>query len=269
MNLRWIPPFLTASAATLLYGALVEANRLVSRKLIIPLPDWPKSLDGYQIGIFADLHLRTTQEKRLTQGSINWLKEQDPDIVLILGDFVSFWQPPSQKKIIDALQGIQHFSGRTLAINGNHDHFNGDPKILLQPILEDFGINLLQNQRHVQDGIQWIGVDSGNEGKSDPYKPLLEVDHSGPVVTLWHEPDLVDHLPPSVDLMLSGHSHGGQFVTPWGKPFMTSRNGTKYLRGYYPHANVPLFVSPGLATTGPPSRLFCPPEVTLLTIVRA
>lgn len=162
LNLRWIPPFITGCTATLLYGALVEANRLVSRKLTIALPYWPEKLNGYQIGVFADLHLRTTQEQRLTQGAIHWLTQQNPDMVVILGDFVPFWKETSQEQQIrQALQGIQHFQGRTLAINGNHDHFNGNPKTLLQPILQDLGIKLLQNQRHVQDGIQWIGVDSG------------------------------------------------------------------------------------------------------------
>lgn len=77
---------------------------------------------------------------------------------------------------------------------------------------------------------------------------------------------MVDQLPIEASLMLSGHSHGGQFISPWGWAPMKTRGGKKYVRGFYPDAPTPIYVSRGLGTTGPPSRLFCPPEVTILTL---
>jgi uncharacterized protein len=85
-------------------------------------------------------------------------------------------------------------------------------------------------------------------------------------VIVWHEPDAVDALPAGPDLMVSGHSHGGQFLAPWGWAPGTSELGKKYIRGWYPRAPVPLYVSRGVGTTGPPSRLFCPAEVSILTL---
>ena len=88
----------------------------------------------------------------------------------------------------------------------------------------------------------------------------------GPIIALWHEPDVVDHLPKGAALMLSGHSHGGQFTFPGGYTPMHTLNGRKYVRGFFPHAPTPLYVSRGIGTTGPPSRLNCAPEVSLLEL---
>jgi uncharacterized protein len=66
--------------------------------------------------------------------------------------------------------------------------------------------------------------------------------------------------------MISGHTHGGQFRAPWGWAPMKTRNGERYLEGFFPDAPTPLYVSRGIGTTGPPSRLNCPPEVSVLSL---
>jgi uncharacterized protein len=86
-------------------------------------------------------------------------------------------------------------------------------------------------------------------------------------VTLLHEPDVVGLLPVGVsNLVLSGHSHGGQFLLPFGIVPMTSRNGKIYRDGFYPDAPSPIFTTRGIGTTGPPSRFLCPPQVAILTL---
>jgi predicted MPP superfamily phosphohydrolase len=87
-----------------------------------------------------------------------------------------------------------------------------------------------------------------------------------PKIVLWHEPDAVDFLPTGANLMLSGHSHGGQFVLPGGWAPKHSTMGRKYVRGFYPNAKTPIFVTSGVGTTFLPSRFNCPPEVAILTL---
>lgn len=253
-------------AGTLLYGALFETTKLVGERRILHLPGWPKELDGYRIGLFADLHLRGMWEEiALVQAAVDWLNTENPDAVVIAGDFVSWWMPEVEGQVAFALEGLKGADFPVLAVPGNHD-YHGDYGERLGPVLESLGIQFLRNERVKVDGIHWVGVDSANAGKSDPFAPLLTVEDGDPIVAIWHEPDLVEWLPRGVDLMLSGHSHGGQFTTPWGWAPMTSRNGSKYLRGFYPEATVPLYVTRGLATTGPAARLFCQPEVALLEL---
>ncbi len=86
------------------------------------------------------------------------------------------------------------------------------------------------------------------------------------LLVLFHEPDYVKITPTNVSLQLSGHSHGGQICLPGGRPLHTPYGANTYYAGYYANAPVPLFVTRGVGTIGPKLRLFCPPEVTILTL---
>ena len=220
---------------------------------------------GYKIALIADNHIRDTETISLTHRALTWAIEQEPDIIAFAGDTVAYWKDGVEEMLTLALEPMLDFEGPAVAVPGNHDYFGGTPE-WLRPIFDQYGIQLLRNESKLIDGVNWIAVDSANEGMADPYSAILQADFAYPAVVLWHEPDMVEQLPAGPDLMLAGHSHGGQFITPWGFAPGTSRNGRKYIRGWYPDAPVPIYVSRGLGTTGPPTRLFCPPEVTLLTV---
>jgi len=255
-----------AGAGTLLYGAMFETGKLRAEKVTLRLPGWPESLRGYRLGFFADLHIRDRETIVLTRAALSWLKDQNPDSLAIAGDFLQYYHPDREEMLRFALEEALFFRGRAFAVPGNHDHFVGSPE-LFRSIVEESGIKLLQNERCFYDGIEWIGIDSFNANRHDVEKSLAGFQPANAAITLWHEPDMVDLLPKGSDLMLSGHSHGGQFCAPWGWAPMKTRNGAKYVRGFYPLAPTPLYVTRGLATTGPPARLFCPPEVAVLTII--
>lgn len=266
MNLgRWLTGSILAGAGLLVYGSLVEAKRLRLERVSLHLPNWPSHLDGYRIGLMADMHLRDWETVNLTQRAVNALLREQPDMIAIAGDFVGHWKDTAEEWLQRGLSGLELFERPIFAVPGNHDYWPDDPARLL-PILEEKGIRLLRNESVSQDGITWVGIDSANEGQADMLKAFSEADLNQPQVVMWHEPDMADALPAGPSLMLAGHSHGGQFTLPWGTPFMTTRNGSKYVRGFYSEPDVPVYVSRGLATTGPPSRLFCPPEVTVLTL---
>jgi len=257
-----------ASAGILLYGSLVEANRLVLRRVTLKLPDWPPDLSGYRIGLVADFHLRDfwTVEHAIRAGSV--LSAENPNMTVIAGDFVGRWKEDSVELIDAGLSLFEPLAGRVLAVPGNHDYYGGDPEILIE-MGREVGIRLLRNEVVRQDGIQWLGIDSQNGGEAMPHQTFALADEGGAKIVIWHEPDMVDHLPGRASLMLSGHSHGGQFLTPWGWPPIRVRNGRKYLRGFFDLEPTPLYVTSGVGTTGPPSRLNCPPEVVLLTLESA
>ncbi len=226
---------------------------------------WPASRDGYRIGLVADNHIRDNETILLTQQCLEFVLSESPDVIAFAGDTVAYWKPGVERMLREALAPLKNSKVPCVAVPGNHDYFGGDPD-QLRPIFDEFGIRLLRNECLRIDGVNWVGVDSAGEGYADPYTAIRQSDPRDPTIVLWHEPDMVDYLPRGPELMLSGHSHGGQFTTPWGWAPMTSRLGSKYLRGFYPEAPVPIYVSRGLGTTGPPARLFCPPEATLLTL---
>lgn len=229
------------------------------------LPGWPASRDGYRIGLVADPHIRDRETITLTQQCLDFVVQERPDVIAFAGDTVAYWKPGVEDLVREALAPLRGSRIPCLAVPGNHEYFGGDPSGLL-PVFEEFGIKLLRNECVRLEGVNWVGVDSAAEGYADPYSAIRQCDPIDPTVVLWHEPDMVDHLPRGPQLMLSGHSHGGQFTTPWGWAPMTTRLGSKYVRGFYSGAPVPIYVSRGLGTTGPPARLFCPPEATVLTL---
>ncbi|MBS1715698.1 MAG: metallophosphoesterase [Armatimonadetes bacterium] len=252
-------------AGALLYGALFETDKLrVERRRLI-VPRWPAPLDGYKVAVLADAHVRDHRSVLLTQKAVEYALMEEPDMVVIPGDSIAYWKRDVLELVETAFAGLKMMHGRAVAVAGNHDYAAGDARWLV-PVFDRLGVKMLFNDVFRLDGINWVGVDSEIAGTADPYDAILKSDPDDPIVVVWHEPDMVDVLPFGPELMISGHSHGGQFTTPWGWAPATSHLGRKYLRGFYPHAPVPLYVSRGIGTTGPPARLFCTPEVSVLTL---
>ncbi len=256
-----------AGAATLVYGALVESKRLVLERQTLALPGWPRRLDGFRIAVLGDLHLRDKYSLELCQRAIAMALDESPDMVALVGDYVGYWKAESPWLIGEALTPLMAMMGNVVAVPGNHDYWLGTAA-WLRPIMDELNIKLLRNEHWEHEGIEWVGIDSLNAKMANPYKALLHADKK-PEIVLWHEPDAVDYLPTGASLMLSGHSHGGQFRFPGGFTPMHTDNGRRYVRGFYPEAPTPLYVTRGVGTTGPPSRFLCPPEVSLLTLVTA
>lgn len=256
-----------AGVATLAYGALVEARHVVFERLTLPLPGWPERLRGFRIALLADFHIGSVSSIELTNRAIAMALDEMPDMVVIAGDFVQDWRHQTPRMLGNCLEPLLLMEGNVVAVPGNHDYHRGNPE-LLGMICDELNIKLLRNQAWKHAGITWVGIDSGTEGMADPASAMMKA-HSEPSIAIWHEPDLVDYLPPGCQLQLSGHSHGGQFRFPGGFTPLHTDLGRKYPRGFYPNAPTPLYVSRGVGTTFIPSRLLCAPEVAILTLVPA
>jgi predicted MPP superfamily phosphohydrolase len=88
-----------------------------------------------------------------------------------------------------------------------------------------------------------------------------------------HEPDYADTVRqhprfPMIDVMLSGHTHGGQVRLPLAGPMVLPPMGRKYVEGAFQIGHMQLYVNRGLGTVGLPMRLNCPPEITHITLIR-
>ena len=93
----------------------------------------------------------------------------------------------------------------------------------------------------------------------------------GPIILMAHEPDYADTVLQHprgrlVDVMLSGHTHGGQINLPFRGPLVLPPMGRKYVHGIFHLNQMQLYVNRGIGTVGVPFRLNCPPEITVLTL---
>lgn len=265
----WMVGAAVAGLGWLVYGALVEANKLVLERRRLKLVGWPKRLDGYKIGVLADLHLRDIYTAEHAARAIEMLLDEEPDMVVLPGDLIGYWKDETPELLRTVLAPLLLMNDHVLAIPGNHDYWGGDAADL-EPILSELNIRLLQNSTVVKDGICWAGIDSAKARRAEPFDTMLEAfKQDDPVIVLWHEPDFVEELPPGGALMIAGHSHGGQWVFPGGLVPMKTDGGRRYLSGFYEETRTPLYVSRGLATTGPPARFGSLPEVSLLILESA
>lgn len=260
----------------LVYGALVEAKRLVREDFTLPLDGWPERLRGYRIAVIGDFHLRDEHSIELAQRAVAMALDADPDIVVIPGDLIARWKTLTPWMLGAVLEPLLTMDGSVVAVPGNHE-YEGGTADLLSDVLDEFDIRLLRNETWRHDGILWTGVDSLNAKQADVERAFSHGDHAKsdePRIVIWHEPDTVELLPPGASLQISGHSHGGQFRFPGPLVPMKSANGEKYLDGFYPRSDssggpTPIFVTRGVGTTGPPSRFLCPPQVAVLELVPA
>jgi predicted MPP superfamily phosphohydrolase len=142
----------------------------------------------------------------------------------------------------------------------------------LQPLLSAFrssGVQPLLNQGvQLRDDLYLAGIDDWRTGHPDAQR-ALGGQARGARLLRSHNPDAIPALPGGFDLVLAGHTHGGQIRLPLVGPLVTSSEyGRRFAEGWV-DAPMPAFVSRGLGVTMLPFRLFCPPELVLLELLPA
>jgi predicted MPP superfamily phosphohydrolase len=243
------------------YGDL-NSRRIQVERRELRLPQW--DADGVKVAVLADVHLDDEGVVALTQQAVELALKEKPDILVHLGDFTSTGLANYYPFISKAFEALRDTTVPKLAILGNHDKLAYGQKDLISTI-ESTGWNVLVNKRVEVQGITISGVDDPLRGKPD-WSVVRESGASKSYISLVHEPDYVDQNSSNVSLQLSGHSHGGQICLPGGFSVHTPKGARNFIKGFYPGATVPLYVSRGIGTVGPKFRLFCPPEVSILTL---
>jgi len=240
----------------------------------------PDAFQNFRIVQISDIHLEEYTETWYLEEIVRQTNALQADLVLITGDFVS--HGPLGFPVAWRAAGVcaEVLSGLTAplryAILGNHDNSVGASHVI-EP-LQAHGTPVLVN-RHVplergSDRI-WICGSDDVEGGGRPDLGLsVPADPRAPVIFLCHEPDYVDNVVqhprfPVIDLMLSGHSHGGQIRLPFIGPLILPPLGKKYPLGLYRFGHMQLYVNRGIGTVGLPFRLNCPSEITDITLLRA
>ncbi len=267
------------AAGMALYSGEIARHEISIPALTIPIRNLPPAFEGFRIAQVSDLHYDEYTEPWFVHRVIDHVNALAPDLVLLTGDYISF--APLPKSFV---LGAMHRCAQTLAaiacpqrfaVMGNHDSFLGAPTI--SPILAAVDIPLLVNQ-HVP--IERAGQRLWLAGIHDPVSNIPDLDAAipaqpdGPVLLMSHGPDYADTVAahprgPLVDLMLSGHSHGGQIRLPFVGALHTPDGGQKYVEGLFQIGGMQLYVNRGIGTVGLPLRLNCPPEITLFTLTRS
>lgn len=248
-----------------LWAFFVEPNWLGVKKYNIKNPQ----LAGLKIVFASDFHVSPDQINFLKK-TVDLINQQNPDIVLLGGDFVKGHQKKSSlspELIADELGNIRSKYG-VFAVLGNHDWWYDGNEVARA--LARNGIEVLSNQNvfiNSPDKKFYIaGVDDFTTGKSDLATALKNT--AQPLILLSHNPDIFPSVPQGVALTLSGHTHGGQIALPfYGAIFTSSDYGRRFAYGLIEENNRPLLVTKGIGTSILPLRLFCTPEIVVVNFI--
>lgn len=238
------------------------ANWLSVEHHELALPKW--DADGFRVGLIADLHMNSLAETERAEKAIRLVMEQKPDVIIVGGDFVNYSEEPMLGYCRRALSLLGDAKCPCLGVLGNHDYDCPKPDLIIDAV-RSTPLRLLRNENFEYQGVTIAGLDDGVE-RLAKYDFFSEGQVSRNCLAILHEPDYVDNMPDNVSAMISGHTHGGQICLPFGVALHTPKGGRRFLSGFYPDAKVPVFVTRGVGTVGVDIRLFCRPEVSVLTL---
>ncbi len=237
-------------------------------RVTITLKNLPAKLDGLTISMISDIHsgLYMLEDDMLKYAdAVNQLKA---DMIFIPGDFVTS-KNNEVLPLAKAFSGLKSKYG-TYACLGNHDFF-ANPAYITEK-LREHGMNVLRNETDELEieGVRLMlsGVDDGRHANFP--KVSYEADSLDTTrILLCHKPYYLENaVAGGFDLMLSGHTHGGQivFLDLFGEKITPAALVSPYVSGKYRMGKTHMYVSRGIGTVGLPIRVNCPPEVTLFTL---
>jgi predicted MPP superfamily phosphohydrolase len=262
------------------YASMVEPTRLRVCHYDAPIRDLPREFDGLRIAHVSDTHYGPFMSHRYLQRAMEETNALRPNFVALTGDYVHF-RPESVQRGIGVFGYLESRWG-AVAVLGNHDHWEGADAC--RAVFSDLSIPVIGNSRKYLTPEGFTDDPNGAPalciaGLGDLWEDRVSfedalggVDPAMPRLVLSHNPDTAEmpELRQRIDLMLAGHTHGGQVRFPViGAPAHVSRYGDKYLGGWCEGPACPLVVSRGVGIAGVPMRMGVPPEVGLITLRRA
>jgi len=248
-----------------------ERTRLVVERVEIALEDLAPAFAGYRIAFLTDLHNSRIVPRWWLERAVAAANRLEADLIALGGDFVDDDEAyaPSLAEILRPLRSRDGVVG----VLGNHDHYVDAAAV--RAAIRAGGVRELHNEPLPlrRGGAQLVvaGVGDLERDAIDFVRALAGVPEEVPRVVLSHDPDVFAFWPDGLrlDLMLAGHTHGGQAYLPvLGPPFVPSQFGFRYLKGLIREGRRQLYVSRGIGAGGLPIRWRCPPELTLIELRR-
>lgn len=231
----------------LAYAFFIEPNWISVKNL--RLSDKPT----IRLVHITDIHYHG-EDGRLEEAveTINALK---PDLVCVTGDLVD----EKKRMLPEVLAMLSQIRCPVFGVPGNHEFLSGINLDEIARAFERTGGAFLTDQRLIFRDLEIIGM------QDETYKKLPRGRAARKSLLLTHYPALAKTLgAEKFDLILAGHSHGGQIRLPAIGALMLPYGADGYERGLYHTPAGPLYVNPGLGNYGIPARLLCRPEVTLI-----
>jgi predicted MPP superfamily phosphohydrolase len=246
----------------LYWRARRNAERIVLRHNEISFKALPPGFDGFTILHISDMHVE------MNEGAMQRLIELVPDLsydlCVLTGDYRGGAFGPFEAALDGVERVCRHLKPPIYGVLGNHD------TIKMVPGLEAMGMKMLLNEcaaiTRADQRIHLAGIDDAHFYRMDNIeKAALPIPHGEFSILLSHTPEVYRQAAhANFDLMLTGHTHGGQICLPGSIPIrLDSALPRRMGAGAWRHHNMIGYTSVGAGSSIVPVRLNCPPEITL------
>ncbi len=246
----------------IIHSIFIEPNAIQVTKYEIE----DSSLSGVKLVFFTDLHIGKNEYKRLDK-IVKLINEQKPDFVISGGDYA-----PSRnyKEMMDAdtmAQKISLIDAPVYSVLGEYDWYADGRDIARN--LQKNGIKVLENNSIKAPAkrkyISIVGYADATERTIKAAKAARGT--TKPRILVTHNPDVYYNVIEDYNLILAGHTHGGQIIIPFTPPLFSSSK-YKFNKGVIKPGQNTMIVSKGLGTTGIKARFNCKPEIVVVTFVK-
>jgi len=249
-----------------------------ARKVRVPIPALPSALSGLRIAHVSDIHIGNGYDPEQLAKLVAHVNALEADIIAITGDI--FDRDPS---VIDSAASVLaglHAQHGVFAVLGNHDAYAGKERVATALSAHAPGIRLLRGDfaaATTTPAIHFAGIDDPGdewrvtaEGARDLAALARKREGRFPCILLVHRPDVFpEAAAQGFSLVLAGHYHGGQLAIPGSRGVANAaRLISRYYAGVHEVGAARLHVTRGIGCAGPRLRIACPPEISLVEIVK-
>ena len=255
-------------AGVFVYSYFIEPNWIKIHHVQIHDKNLARRVGNLKIVHITDLHLHDGvgfREKQMIE-KVNALQ---PDLIFVTGDIID---DLTQVKPANQIFKSLHAKLGMFGVPGNTDHIVMDSPSLARQLAQS-GIDILKNENrqlrfpnHVS--VWLVGADDPVYGYARLQDAVGGVPEGATTILLAHSPDIFEQaVEERINLVLVGHTHGGQVGIPFLVHLSNYANRTPYMRGLFTKGQTKMYVNTGIGTKTLPIRFLCRPEIAVIEVV--
>ena len=247
------------------YG-VIHGKTITTQTYSVAIENLPEAWVNKKVALVADTHLGSVRGSNFTRKVVEKINAENPDAVLIAGDFYD-GPPAPYEKYAAPLAGLTAPKGVFFA-NGNHEEFQFSTKVY-EDAVSKANVTVLSDAMTMVDGLQIVGVNYRTTNDVEQATKTLAsigINPDIPSILIKHSPVALEAVRDAgISLQVSGHTHRGQV---WPMSLLVSRIYKQFAYGKNTIGNTTVVTTSGAGTWGPPQRIGTNSEIVIITLTR-